>query len=79
MSIVFTAGHWRMTWRTAGLVATASLTRSSTNRAFGKYRLASTRSDRISGSVTTAWRSTLRNVMVPGIWPRTATCGRDVR
>ena len=47
-------------------------------RAFGKYRLASTRSERISGSVTTSWRSTLRKCEVPGICPMTATCGRDV-
>ena len=36
------------------------------------------RSERISESVTTAWRATLRKLVVPGIWPTTAMCGRDV-
>jgi len=77
-SIVFTPGHSRMRWRTAGLEATASLTRSSMNRAFGKYRLASTRNETNLGIGHHGVARYVAEMCSSGNLAHDATCGRDV-
>ena len=78
-SMSLMAEHCSTRCCSAGLAATASLTRSSSVRAFAKYRLSSTRRLTRRGLVRTSWRSTFLKCSVPGTSPTVAMCGRLVR